>query len=54
MMRALTRLAAALPKDHPNDSMSSARLELVLKARKHRDFERGVMNKEAAIEALLW
>jgi hypothetical protein len=53
MMRSLARLAAALPNNHSNRGEIVAALRLGLETRNKEIIERGVMNKDDAVEALL-
>ncbi len=53
MLRALARLAAALPREHAARGGVIDALRLGLRARNAEVIERGVMNKDKALEALL-
>lgn len=53
MMRSLTRLAAAMPHDHPERKKVIDAIRLGLIARNTEIVERGVMNKDKAVETLL-
>lgn len=53
MMQALTRLADVMPKDHPHREEIIESLRLGLTKRNTEMVERGVMDKESALECLL-